>query len=115
MSEKVCSTKEADTGWINFTPLISCTVKKCAYRKIGKIVEVIASIHSANVSSGTLYTLPAGYRPPIMLVSYGGNGHNGRATPYSRLAIEATGEVKFVYDGTGSGNGVDAHIVYMVD
>lgn len=51
---------ETDTGWVNLTTT-GVTSVICQYRKVDRIVYF--RLEAYNVTSGTLCTIPVGYRP----------------------------------------------------
>lgn len=63
----------SDTGWVNVT-INQGTWQYAQVRKIGKIVKFRAKSNSFGRSSGTIFTIPSGYRPSQQESAYGAAG-----------------------------------------
>lgn len=115
-------TEAADTGWKTATLADGVTeVNACRYRKIGTHVFVRGRVaFTKTTSSDTLFTLPAGFRPPSA-TQYAINSVTGARA--ARNYINVSGVVKSEWiralsDGTtvtGSISWLDIDMDFWVD
>ena len=116
----------ADSGWNkasiagNFALYGSDSVLR--YRKIGHVVQVEGTVKPTTTLSGsatnlTIFTLPAGYRPSVAIVTL----CQGSGSCHWALTIKASGEVCFgryssggSYTSAGTGTWLPFHHTFMV-